>query len=97
MTTGVPSENLECWNGTTYGYNTSPATRRKRACRAFGNEELDKAIAGSQEYLLSIFNADKGLWVAELEANTTLTSNISISCTSWAPWMSCARGKSFTT
>jgi len=74
MTTGVPSENLESWNGTTYGYNTSPATRRKRTYRAFGSEELDKAIARSQEYLLSIYNQDQGLWVAELEANTTLTS-----------------------
>ena len=74
MTTVVPSENVKCWNGTTYGYNTSTATRRKKTYRAFGKEELEKAIGRSQEYLLSIFNPDKGLWVAELEANTTLTS-----------------------
>jgi squalene-hopene/tetraprenyl-beta-curcumene cyclase len=74
MTTAEPSHNLECWNGTTYGYNTSPATRRKRAYRAFGNEELDKAIACSQEYLLRLQNQEQGLWVGEVEANSTLTS-----------------------
>jgi squalene-hopene/tetraprenyl-beta-curcumene cyclase len=74
MATVVPSENLESWNGTTYGYNTSPATRRKRTYRAFGNEDLDKAIARSQEYLLHLQNQEQGLWVGEVEANSTLTS-----------------------
>ncbi len=67
-------QNLECWNGTTYGYNICTATRGKRTYRAFGRQEIEEGIARSREYLLGLQNPQEGLWVAELEANTTLTS-----------------------
>ena len=74
MKTVSPLQGLECWNGTTYGYETCPAASREGPAPAFGIEELHKAMALSRDYLLSLQNRDQGFWVGEVEANSTLTS-----------------------
>jgi len=74
MKTAATSRNLECWNGTTYGYETCPTVPRRKSYRAFGKEPFEQAAARSQEYLLSLHNPATGHWVGEVESNSTLTS-----------------------
>jgi squalene-hopene/tetraprenyl-beta-curcumene cyclase len=74
MQTVVPSLDLKCWNGTTYGYETCKVQPWKPECQSFGGEEVEKAIVRSQDYLLSLQDREDGFWVGEVEANSTLTS-----------------------
>ncbi len=75
MKTAALSQQLQSWQGTTYGYYTwqGEKSRRNRA-EPFPEERLEEAIARSRSYLLQQQNAEHGYWVGEVEANSTLTS-----------------------
>ncbi len=51
-----------------------PATRRAAGPLAGQSESIDEAIRRSQAWLLGRQNPEDGFWVAELETDTTLTS-----------------------
>ncbi len=74
MITTTPSQDLECWSGTSYGYHRIPAIPPPVSDINFEPTEVERAINRIQQYLLKIQNQEQGYWVGELEANTTLTS-----------------------